>query len=111
MKKYSKVFYLLILSFLVLSCNVDAGSDNSGELAAIKDNQKRILKKLETIEKNQAGIRTSVASISKPSKQKDSKKQQPQADPNKVYDIAIGDSYVEGNPNAPITIIEWSDFQ
>ena len=42
----------------------------------------------------------------------DNKKQQPpQADPNKVYNIPIGDSYSKGPKDAAVTIIEWSDFQ
>ncbi len=39
---------------------------------------------------------------------------QPQADPEeytKVYDIAIGQSYVKGKKDAPITIVEFADFQ
>ena len=71
--------------------------------------QKKILKKLEVIEKNQLGIKTSIAANNKPAP--NNKKQQPQADPNKVYDIAIGDSYIMGKEDAPITIIEWTDFQ
>ena len=39
------------------------------------------------------------------------KKQPPQADPNKVYNIPIGDSFSKGPDDAAITIIEWSDFQ
>ena len=96
--------------FLVSSCNVDANGGGV-DLTDIKDNQKKILAKLQTIEKAQLGIKSSIAAISKPAGKNNKKQQQPQADPNKVYDIAIGDSYVEGNPAAPITIIEWSDFQ
>ena len=107
-KKYVTTLVLLISLFLVSSCNVDAG--NTVDLSDVKTNQKKILKKLEAIEKNQLGIKNAIASISKSS---DNKKQQPKptADPNKVYDIAIGDSYIMGNKNAPITIIEWTDFQ
>lgn len=110
MKKYNKIYYLLILSFLILSCNIDGGSDVSElnkKLDSIKDNQKTILRKMETIEKKQSGI---LAAVNNP--KKDNKKQQPpEADPNKVYNIPIGDSFVLGNPNASVTIIEWMDFQ
>ena len=37
--------------------------------------------------------------------------QQPPEDPNKVYPINIGTSPILGNPNAPVTIVEFSDFQ
>ena len=36
---------------------------------------------------------------------------QPAEDMNRVYDLKIGDSYVAGNPEAPVTIVEFSDFQ
>jgi len=39
------------------------------------------------------------------------KQQPPQADPNKVYNIEIGDSFTMGPKNAKVTIIEWMDFQ
>ena len=105
-KKHARVLVLIGSLFLVSSCNVDAG--NAVDLTDVKNNQQKILKKLEAIEKNQLGIKNSISSINKPA---NNKKQQPKADPNKVYDIAIGDSYVWGNKNAPITIIEWTDFQ
>ena len=105
--KYKKISFLVVALFLISSCD-NAG--NAGiDLTDVKDNQEKILKKLDAIEKNQLGIKSSIGAISKPAP--NNKKQQPQADPNKVYDIAIGDSYTIGNKNAPITIIEWTDFQ
>ena len=50
-----------------------------------------------------------LASKNKPA---DNKKQQPpQADPNKVYNVEIGDSFTLGPKNAKVTLIEWMDFQ
>ena len=50
-----------------------------------------------------------LASKNKPA---DNKKQQPpKADPNKVYNVPVGDSFTKGPANAAVTIIEWSDFQ
>jgi protein-disulfide isomerase len=34
-----------------------------------------------------------------------------QEDFNKAYDIAVGESPIKGNPNAPVTLVEYSDFQ
>ena len=113
MVKNIKNYYVLIISMLLFSCNnsdVSGGADVDKSLAALKENQKTILRKLEAIEKNQAGLKTAIAAIKAPAAP-NNKKQQPKADPNKVYDIAIGDSYVMGNKDAPITIIEWTDFQ
>src|SRR5690349_11940977 len=31
-----------------------------------------------------------------------------QEDFNKVYEIAVGDSPIKGNPNAPVTLVEYS---
>jgi hypothetical protein len=39
------------------------------------------------------------------------KNQPPKADPNKVYNIEIGDSFTMGPDNAKVTMIEWTDFQ
>ena len=73
----------------------------------IKDNQNVILKKIESLDKSIANL--ALASKNKPA---DNKKQQPpQADPNKVYNIEIGDSFTIGPENAKVTIIEWMDFQ
>jgi len=35
----------------------------------------------------------------------------PQADPNKVYDIAVGNSPFKGPADAPVVLVEFSDFQ
>jgi protein-disulfide isomerase len=37
--------------------------------------------------------------------------QQAQAEQAQAYDIPVGSSYVLGNPNAPITLVEFTDFQ
>ena len=73
----------------------------------IKDNQQVILKKIESMDKAIANL--ALASKNKPA---DNKKQQPpQADPNKVYNVEIGDSFTLGPKNAKVTLIEWMDFQ
>ena len=68
------------------------------------DDQKVLLKKIETMEK-------SIANLALNNKPADNKKQPSQADPNKVYNIPIGDSFSIGPDDAAVTIIEWSDFQ
>ena len=64
-----------------------------------------LLKKLQTVEKSIANI--ALANKNKPA----DKKTPPKADPNKVYNIPIGDSFTKGPKNAAVTLIEWSDFQ
>ena len=73
----------------------------------VKDGQQVILKKIVSLEKSIANL--AVASKNKPAA--DKKQQPPQADPNKVYNIEIGDSFTIGPKNAKVTIIEWMDFQ
>ena len=104
-----KLVQFLAAGSAVLLISCDTGNDAAMEnkLNEIGDNQKVLLKKIENMDKS---IQTlTLASKNKPA---DNKKQQPpQADPNKVYNIPIGDSYSEGPDDAAVTIIEWSDFQ
>ena len=69
----------------------------------ISDYQKLILKKIQNLEK-------SIANFASTSNNKSDNKQKPKADPNKVYSAQIGNSFVKGNKNAKVTIIEWSDY-
>ena len=50
-KKQRMISFLVASLFLLSSCNVDGG--NNVDLTSVTDNQKKILKKLEAIEKNQ----------------------------------------------------------
>tara|TARA_B100000315_G_C14129190_1_gene386088 strand:+ start:185 stop:526 length:342 start_codon:yes stop_codon:yes gene_type:complete len=107
---------------LLISCN---SADNSAlentvnelkenqnniqeQIIAIKelqDNQKVVLKKMQSMEKTISNL--ALANKNKPA----DKSRPPQADPNKVYNIEIGDSFSIGPDNAKVTIIEWMDFQ
>ena len=105
----TKVIRLFLTSAagLLISCNTANNSGMEQTMNEIKDNQKVILKKIEAMDKSIANL--ALASKNKPA---DNKKQQPpQADPNKVYNVEIGDSFTLGPKNAKVTIIEWMDFQ
>lgn len=95
-----KVILSLFLSLFLFSCN-DTAEINTA-LKKLSEEQALIIAKLNALDKK-------VDNISKPSPQK--KNDKPKADPNKVYDIAEAGSVVLGNPNAPITIVKWTDFQ
>ena len=104
-----KLVQFLAAGSAVLLISCDTGNDAAMEkkLNEIGDNQKVLLTKIENMDKSIQNM--ALASKNKPA---DNKKQQPpQADPNKVYNIPIGDSYSEGPDDAAVTIIEWSDFQ
>ena len=99
--------FLTSAAGLLISCNTTNNSGMEQAINEIKDNQKVILKKIESLDKSIANL--ALASKNKPA---DNKKQQPpQADPNKVYNVEIGDSFTIGPKNAKVTLIEWMDFQ
>ena len=105
----TKVIRLFLTSAagLLISCNTANNLGMEQAINEIEDNQKVILKKIETMDKSIANL--ALASKNKPADNK--KPQQPQADPNKVYNVEIGDSFTLGPKNAKVTLIEWMDFQ
>ena len=121
-------YFILALSILIFSCGESADLSSvekkvkqvNRSLTSVSNKQGEVLDRLsrveEKIDKNQVVILKEIADLKKgqvPAKNdKSNKKQQPpKSDPNKVYDIAIGNSIVLGKKDAPITIIEWTDFQ
>ena len=105
-----KLVQCLIISGAVFltSCNTANDSVLEKKLNDIGDTQKVLLKKIENMDNSIKNL--ALANKNKPANN-NKKQQPPQADPNKVYNIPIGDSFVEGPANAAITIIEWTDFQ
>ena len=108
MKRGIKYFTLLISSLLLISCFEADTASLEKAISKVQDNQKIILQKIESLEKGQQGLRKNLASKAKTDPKKDNK---PKADPNKVYNVAVGNSVIKGNPNAKVTITEWMDFQ
>ena len=105
----SKLIKLIVVSVagLLISCNTTNNSGLEQAINEMKDGQQVILKKIATLEKTINNL-----ALTNKNKPADNKKQPPpQADPNKVYNIPIGDSFSKGPDNAAVTIIEWSDFQ
>ena len=105
----TKVIRLFIAGIvgIFISCNATNNSELEQTIIEVKDGQQVILKKMASLEKSINNL--ALASNNKPADNK--KQQQPKADPNKVYNIPVGDSFTEGPDNAAVTIIEWSDFQ
>jgi protein-disulfide isomerase len=91
-----KIFSIITLSLIMASFSFAGVED---ELKKINQSLKEIDKRLTAIEKK----------VNTPAQ--NNNKKQVQADPNKVYNIPISGSVVLGNPNAKITITEFTDFQ
>ena len=73
--------------------------------------QRNMEKQLTTIQNNQKEIIKVLMSKGFAQQPKFKKNARPQIDLNKVYDIDISDSMIKGNPEAKVTIVEFSDFQ
>ena len=88
---FNKIVILLIIAIGFTFAGVE------DELKAINEKLDKINTRLDKIEKK----------VAAPAQQNNKK----QADPNAVYDIPISGSVVLGNPNAKVTILEFTDFQ
>ena len=99
---------------LLVSCFETNTKNIEKILTSVRDTQKIILQKIEKLEKGQQSLKKDFAISSKNSKPSTPKKDTPkkaQSDPNKVYNVAVGNSVVFGNKDAKVTITEWMDFQ
>ncbi len=91
--KYFVISILFVLPFLAGGCVDTKKLDN------IEATQQEILAKLDKIEEEQKNM------------SKAFQPRKPTVDYNKVHNFPIGTSAVKGNKNAPVTIVEFSDFQ
>ena len=111
--KTATLFFALAV-VLVTSCHIENNSDLDDSIKELQTNQNNIqeelivLKELQTNQVNLLKkIQTLEKSISTFSAQNQKK---PKADPSKVYSVTIGNSFVQGNKDAKVTIIEWADY-
>ena len=98
----SKITWLFIagIAGLLISCKSGDTSALDDSIQELQSNQQDILKKIQSIDNSIANL--TLANKNRPAK--------PKADPNKVYSAKIGNSFVHGNKNAKVTIIEWADY-
>ena len=73
------------------------------EVAELKSKQKDILGKLGDLDKKLDTLAAARQAPARPT--------QPQEDPNKVYELPVGNSPVHGPAGAKVAIVEFSDFQ
>ncbi|MBI4697556.1 MAG: thioredoxin domain-containing protein [Nitrospirae bacterium] len=119
MKKLVCWAMILIPVFMLSGCANQPGADKEA-ITSIQNTQKEILAKvgatdketLDNIQNTQKEILVKLDAIEKKMASAPAAAPMPPApDFNKVYNIPIGNSPVNGNKKAPVTIVEFSDFQ
>ena len=102
---FRSIALLAATAALTLSACADpqAIGDIKASVERLEAQQKDVVTKLEGLEKSNKEIlaKAGTGAAAKPNA----------PDPNKKWDIVIGDSYTKGPKNAAVTIVEWSDFQ
>jgi len=102
---FRSIALLAAAAALTLSACADpqAIGDIKASVERLEAQQKDIVTKLDGIEKSNKEMiaKAGSAAAAKPGA----------PDPNKKWDIKIGDSFTMGPKDAAVTIVEWSDFQ
>ena len=102
---FRSITLLAAAAALTLAACADpqAIGDIKASVERLEAQQKDIVTKLDGIEKSNKEMiaKAGAAAAAKPNA----------PDPNKKWDINIGSSYSKGPKDAPVVIVEWSDFQ
>lgn len=101
-----KEFLMAIMTGVILGLCLFYGMFKVVQLALnpIKKNVEYLTQELSKMQRFEKALEQ----LEKTAQQKDP---EPKEDYSKVYDLPIGRSYVLGNPQAPITIVEFSDIE
>jgi protein-disulfide isomerase len=93
MKRITTLALMTLVAFGLAACQ------SEDRLEKIEEQQGAILEKLTAIEQSLSGTRAAA------------RPQRPQEDYSKVYAISYDGTQIKGNPDAPVTLVEWSDFE
>ncbi|MBI5051002.1 MAG: thioredoxin domain-containing protein [Nitrospirae bacterium] len=108
MSYFRKSALIVFSLFLIATCKESfAGSQvtQTGDTKTLSD----IQNKLNEIQKTQKEILSRISDLEK--KAGAPVQQRPAMDPNIVHKIPVANSQIKGNKDAPVTIVEFSDFQ
>lgn len=101
----ASAFFAVLALFASGCVDPQQVSEMKSKVDEMQAQQKDIITKLDELAKGQKDILakagTAAAAPARPAG----------PDPNKKYDIDIGDSFTKGPADAAVTIVEWSDFQ
>ena len=102
--KWAASLVAVFAVYLAACGNPQETSEIKAKVDEIQAQQKDILAKLDGLQKGQKTILAKApAAAAKPSK--------PKEDPNKIYKIDVADSIARGPHEAPVTIVEFTDYQ
>ncbi len=99
MKQFLASSAVLALALGAIACQPPG---TRTDLKEIKEQQAQILEKLAALEEGQKKLQTA---------QPAARAQRAQEEFSKIYSIDLDDAPIRGNPQAPVTIVEYSDFQ